>query len=339
MMKFITKYLLLILLLTFLVSCSVYWLYWHLQPFTADAFVFADTRTVTPWVEGYISHIFVKNNQFVKKGEPLFTTYSPPYELKIKILEHEISATKEKLSACRAAMLRSGAEIKRFEADIVNSRYLYTRALEMLKTAAISEDYAVLQQRDLQVNLAQKAAAEYKEKSFEHECKALEAEIRKLEASLALSRIWKEQATVTALSDGIVTNMMITPGAFCKPGEVLFAIVDTENWFVQANFKESELSEIHTGVKAVIRLRQYPGTIYHGIVETTRFSAEKRVTSSRSGMTEVKKENEWFLLPQRFPVQIRITDPDSRLNFGASAYVTLDIPSRPFRPFFWDLFL
>ena len=136
-----------------------------------------------------------------------------------------------------------------------------------------------------------------------------------------------------------MTNMMITSGAFCKPGEVLFAIVDTENWFVQANFKESELSEIRPGVKAVIRLRQYPGKIYHGIVETTRFSAEKRATSSRSGMTEVKKENEWFLLPQRFPVQIRITDPDSRLNFGASAYVTLDIPSRPFRQFFWELFL
>ena len=338
-MNFIKKHLLTILLLTFIVSCIIYWLYWHLQPFTADAFIFADTRTVTPWVEGYISHIYVKNNQVVKKGEPLFTTYSPPYELKIKILEHEISVAKEKLSSCRAAMLQSDAEIKRFEADIVNSRYLHTRALEMLKTAAISEDYAVLQQRNLQVSLAQKTAAQYKVKSLEHECRALEAEIKKLEASLALARIWHDQTTVTALSDGIVTNMMITPGAFCKPGEVLFAIVDTGNWFVQANFKESELSEIHPGVKAVIRLRQHPGKIYHGIVETTRFSAEKRKTSPRSGMTEVKKENEWFLLPQRFPVQIRITDPDTLLNFGASAYVTLDIPSRPFRQFFWELFL
>ena len=338
-MNFIKKYFLIILLLTFIVSCIIYWLYWHLQPFTADAFIFADTRTVTPWVEGYISHIFVKNNQEVKKGEPLFTTYSPPYELKVKILEHEISVAKEKLSSCRAAMLRSGAEIKRFEADIVNSRYLSTRAQEMLKTAAISEDYAVLQQRNLQVDLARKAAAEYQVKSLEHECKALDAEIRKLEAALTLARIWHDQTTVKSLSDGIVTNMMISPGAFCKPGEVLFAIIDTGNWFVQANFKESELSEIRPGVKAVIRLRQHPGKIYHGIVESTSFSAEKRQTSPRSGMTEVKKENEWFLLPQRFPVQIRIIDPDSQLNFGASAYVTLDIPSRPFRQFFWELFL
>jgi multidrug resistance efflux pump len=116
-------------------------------------------------------------------------------------------------------------------------------------------------------------------------------------------------------------------------------VIDTSNWYVQANFKESELSEIRPGTTAVIRLRQYPGKIYSGIVESSRLSAEKRLTAPRSGMTEVKKENEWFLLPQRFPVQIKITNPDHLLNFGASAYVSLDIPSRPFRQFFWELFL
>ena len=56
---------------------------------------------------------------------------------------------------------------------------------------------------------------------------------------------------------------------------------------------------------------------------------------------KVKKENEWFTLPQRYPVQIRILDPDPELylHFGASAYVELEIPSRPFRQFFWELFL
>ena len=91
-MNFIRRNFLFILLGIFLLFCSIYWLYWHLTPFTADAFVFADTRAVTPWVEGYISDIYVKNNQHVKKGDPLFTTYLPPFELKVKILEHEIAA-------------------------------------------------------------------------------------------------------------------------------------------------------------------------------------------------------------------------------------------------------
>ena len=133
--------------------------------------------------------------------------------------------------------------------------------------------------------------------------------------------------------------MMISPGSYCKPGEILFAIIDTSNWYIQANFKESELSEIRPGTKAVIRLRQYPGKIYYGTVESSRLSAERRKTDRQSGMTEVTKNNVWFPLPQRFPVQIKINNPDDLLNFGASAYVTLDIPSRPFRQFFWELFL
>ena len=133
--------------------------------------------------------------------------------------------------------------------------------------------------------------------------------------------------------------MMISPGSYCKPGEILFAIIDTSNWYIQANFKESELSEIRPGTKAVIRLRQYPEKIYYGTVESSRLSAERRKTDRQSGMTEVTKNNVWFPLPQRFPVQIKINNPDDLLNFGASAYVTLDIPSRPFRQFFWELFL
>lgn len=339
MMNFFKRQFLFILLLIFFIFCAVYWLYWHLTPFTADAFVFADTRTVTPWVEGFISHIHVKNNQFIKKGDPLFTTFEPPYSLKVKILEHEIAVIRKKAAAVNAAISQVKAEITGFEADIDNSRYLHTRAQEMLKKAAVSEDYAVLQQRNLKVNLSRKSAAEHRVQKLTHEYNALQEELKKLSADLKLSEIWHSQTTVTALSDGIVTNMMIAPGSYCKPGEALFAIIDTSVWYVQANFKESELSEIRPGTKAVIRLRQYPEKIYSGTVENSRLSVEKRKTAPRSGMTEVKKENEWFPLPQRFPVQIKILNPDEFLNFGASAYVTLDIPSRPFRQFFWELFL
>ena len=117
--------------------------------------------------------------------------------------------------------------------------------------------------------------------------------------------------------------------------------MDSTHWFVQANFKESELSEIVSGTPARIWLRQYPGRIYHGEVCAAGWGAERRLTAPHTGIARVENENEWFLLPQRYPVQIRILDPDEHLmmHFGASAYVELDIPARPFRQFFWELFL
>ena len=340
-MNFIKKYLPLLVLLLILLCCAIYWLYWHLKPFTDNAFVFANTRPVSPWTAGYITGIFVKNNQFVSRGTPLFSIFAPPYLLKARELQHEKEMLEAKLKSCEAQRDRSLEEIKTFRADVEKFRYFYSRGEAMLKSAAISEDYVVDQKRNLEVALASMAAAEHKAEALQHDCTALRAQIKKTDTALQLQQIWCRQTTVTALSDGYVVNMTLSPGGYYKPGDVLFAFVDSSEWYVQANFKESELSEITPGTRARIWLRQYPGREYRGEVCGIGWGAERRLTSLHTGIADVKKENEWFMLPQRYPVQIRIIDPDKslHLHFGGSAYVELDIPSRPFRQFFWELFL
>lgn len=340
-MNFIKKYLAVLVLAGVLLFCGGFWLYWHVKPFTGNAFVFANTRPVSPWTAGYITGIFVKNNQFVTRGTPLFAVFAPPYQLKAQELECEKERLAAQLKSYEAEWRRAMEEIKTFRADVEKFQYLYTRGEEMFKAAAVSEDYIVDQRRNLKVALAGLAAAEHGAEALKHKCTALRAEIRKTEADLELERIWCKQTTVTALSDGYVVNMTVSPGGYYKPGDVLFAFIDTSEWYIQANFKESELSEITAGTGARIWLRQYPGREYRGEVCGIGWGAERRVTSPHTGVAEVKKENEWFLLPQRYPVQIRILDPDKDLylHFGASAYVELDIPARPFRQFFWELFL
>ena len=94
-------------------------------------------------------------------------------------------------------------------------------------------------------------------------------------------------------------------------------------------------------MKAQIWLWQYPGRKFHGIVEEIGFGVERRRFSGVTGLPVVEKENEWFLLPQRYPVQIRLLDPpaDLALHMGASAYVELESQARPVRQFFWQMFL
>ena len=335
------KYLPLATVGVLLLFCGAYWLFWHIKPFTANAFVFADTRAVSPWTAGYITEIYVKNNQFVKKGSPLFAVFAPPYELKARELEEEKQLLEARLKSCEAKWAKALEEIKSFQADVEKFSYLYSRAEKMFKTAAVSEDYLVDQKRNFLVSQARLKAAQHHALSLEHECRAFRAEIQKTAAALALEKIWCSQTTVTALSDGFVVNMTLSPGGYYKPGDVLFAFVDSSAWYVQANFKESELSEIASGTPARIWLRQYPGRIYRGEVCAAGWGAERRLTAPLTGVARVENENEWFLLPQRYPVQIRILDPDEHLmlHFGASAYVELDIPARPFRQFFWELFL
>jgi multidrug resistance efflux pump len=340
-MKFLKQHLLFFILLLIICTGCIYWFYWHLKPFTSNAFVFANSRPVTPLVGGYITHIHVKNNQFVKKGDPLFTIYETPYKLKKAELQQEIHATAAREKSCEANILRADAEIRLRQADLTHAQYLFTRAVEMYKDGAVSGDYKAQMLRDIRAAQAMLEAAQHQKTALQFELKSLSATLKKLKHALALSEVYLAETVVRALSDGFVTGMTLSPGGYYRPGDVLCGFIDTAEWFVQANFKESELSEIKEGTPAKIWLWQYPEKVYHGVVEKCGWGVERRISSPHSGLPEVRKENEWFLLPQRYPVQIRILEPSMELQLhpGASAYVELEIPSRPFRQFFWELFL
>ena len=210
----------------------------------------------------------------------------------------------------------------------------------MLKTAAVAGEYAEERLRAMQETQAALEALKYAAEEIQHQCSKQNSQIQKLSAALQLNQIWYDLTDVRAFSDGYITNLTVTAGGYYRPGEVLCGFVDSSSWYVQANIKESELSAIKPGTQARIWLWQYPGKVYRGIVEQTGYAAERRKMSDRTGLMEVEKENEWFLLPQRFPVQIKIidSDPEESFTHGASAYVELDIPSRPIRQFFWEIF-
>ncbi|MBE6368810.1 MAG: HlyD family secretion protein [Lentisphaerae bacterium] len=338
---FLKRHLLEVQLLLWITLGCIYWCYWHFKPFTPNAFVFAYTRPVSSFTDGFITDIYVKNNQFVKKGQTLFTVFKEPYKLKIEELENEIAARCAELKSQEAAVKRNLSEQKQAQARLKNDQYLYTQADNMLKSSAVAGEYAEERLRAMQESQAQLEALKYAGEEIRHRCSMIEAQIKKLTASLELNKIWYALTDVKAFADGYITNLTITPGGYYRAGEVLCGFVDTSCWYVQANIKESELSAIRPGVKARIWLWQHPGKVYNGIVEYTGYAAERRKMSAQTGLTEVEKENEWFLLPQRFPVQIKIVDyaESDKFTHGASAYVELDIPSRPIRQFFWEIFL
>ena len=330
-------------LVIFLVVAAglLYWFSWHLKPFTQNAFVFADTRPVSVLTEGFITEIHVKNNQFVRKGDPLFTVFREPYRLKTAELENDIRAKQAEEQALQAEIRSLDAEILRCQAELANNSYLSRRAGEMYGAQAVSQAYAEERLRAREASEAKVAAVRCKAEAVKHRCRQVKAQTAALLHRLELSKVYLELTVVRALNDGWVTNLTLTPGGYYKPGEVLCGFISADNWHVQANFKESELSEIAEGMSAKIWLRQYPGHLYKGVVEQVGWGAERREMSHETGLPVVRKENEWFLLPQRFPVQIRILNPDRRLQLhhGASAYVEVDTPSRPVRQFFWELFL
>lgn len=338
--KYIWRHRGIMIIILLLIAGTGYYLWLHRFPFTQNAFIVADTRAVSALVEGYITDIYVKNNQSVCKGDPLFTVYKRPYELKVEELKNALDAEKYNQKGIEFSIKSLEALVKEKTSVMNNAQYLSNQANQLYKNNATSEKDMEEKLRQYEETQDQLTQAMNNLDSMKQQYLESAANQLKLQSQIDIAQVNLDLTTVKALADGNVTNMFMTPGAYVKPGDILFAFIATDTWWVQANFKETELATLKPGQKVKIWLWQYPGKEFSGIVDDAGWGVDRKISSSPTGMTVVQKENEWFLLPQRFPVQIKITDLDPAYLFhpGASAFVQVQTPASPLRQFIWQLF-
>ena len=150
--------------------------------------------------------------------------------------------------------------------------------------------------------------------------------IKANKAKVNLAQYDLNHTVIYAETDGFIANMFVAVGTPVKALEPLFSFVDTDKWFVQANFDETNLSNVQIGDKATVRFRTYLGEkIYYGKVISINWAVNRQKTNQGNYLQEVENENQWVLLPQRFPVLIEVenNDPHYPLRVGASAYVEI----------------
>jgi membrane fusion protein (multidrug efflux system) len=146
---------------------------------------------------------------------------------------------------------------------------------------------------------------------------AEEADIAVAEANAELGH-----ATIKAPIDGTVGKVRIRPGEVAKAGVPLFPLVDTSTWWVDANFKETDLARIKPGQTASVWLDSDPSKKLTGKVE----AVSKASGSAFSLMPSENATGSWVKVVQRFPVRIALTvqPNDPPLGVGASASVQID---------------
>ena len=135
-------YFVVFLLLALGAGLAGYYWYLHRKPFTQNAFLVANTRPVSPLVEGYLTDVFVRNGQKVRKGEPLFAVFRPPYEWSVRELRHAIAAEEARLAALDSRLKSAGAHAAKARAESENCAFLSRQADEMYAQQAISLTYA-----------------------------------------------------------------------------------------------------------------------------------------------------------------------------------------------------
>jgi multidrug efflux system membrane fusion protein len=139
-------------------------------------------------------------------------------------------------------------------------------------------------------------------------------------AKVDSARLDLERCRVVAPFDAYVTNLNISEGAYAHPGAAMFTLIDTRTWYVIANYRESKIKNISLGSHVDVYLMGHPDRRFDGVVESIGFGVFPEDGKVSDGLPNIERTLNWVHLSSRFPVRIRVKNPDPVLfRIGATA--------------------
>jgi multidrug efflux system membrane fusion protein len=301
-------------------------------PKTDDAIVMADIIGVIPQVSGTITELHVADNQAVKQGNLLFVIDPRPYDFAVKraraelaALDGEIEVTQRKIDGQRFAVAAAKAAVQRMEAQVKNATDSLNRLEPLLAEEFVTPD-KIDQARTAKLTAeAGLAEARRKMDQAEKDIGDLDALLAKREAAQAVlgkAELDLSFCYVRAPFDALVVNLHTAIGQLVAPGSVpVFSLVDTRAWYVVADYRETELKHIAPGMEAEVYVLTDPKYHFRGTVQGIGWAVNPEDQPIVAGVPQVKRELQWVHIAQRFPVRIRIENPQPSHVFrvGASA--------------------
>jgi len=149
------------------------------------------------------------------------------------------------------------------------------------------------------------------------------ARIAAAEAAVHSAELDLEYTRVRAPFTGRVVNLNISTGAFARSGTEVFTLVDSGTWYVMANFRETQLRHIPAGAPVDLYLQSQPQRRFKGTVVGLGWAVLPENGTSVNGLPRVERSLDWIRLAARFPVRIKVEDPDDSFRIGASAVATV----------------
>jgi membrane fusion protein (multidrug efflux system) len=144
-------------------------------------------------------------------------------------------------------------------------------------------------------------------------------------ADLTQAQLNLEYTHVVAPTDGWITSMSLREGDIVQANQPIFAFVSNNEFWVDANFKETQLANLQPGQIATVKVDMYPQHVFKGLVE----SLSKGSGTVFSLLPPENATGNWVKVTQRVPVRVVVLSPDPRypLRIGTTATVTVDTRS------------
>lgn len=298
----------------------------HSSNFTDNAQVKQLIVPVNSRIQGFIKEIRFDEYSEVKKGDTLVIIEDAEFRLQYaqalanlqnavsgkSAMNTAISTTQNNISVTDAAI----AEVK---AQLDNAQKDFERFGVLLKDDAVTQQqydaketaYIALKAK-YEMLTRQKQSTALTSQEQTHRLGQNDANINAAQAAVDLAELNLSYTVITAPCDGVTSRKMIQDGQLIQPGQVLLTLVDSNDIWVIANYRETQTADLCIGDSVEIKVDAIPGVVYGGYVE----AVSQATGSAYSIIPQDNATGNFVKVEQRVPVKIRFTKNNDSRNMA-----------------------
>jgi membrane fusion protein (multidrug efflux system) len=279
---------------------------------------------------GRIVEVNVAENQAVKKGDVLFAIDPEPYRIALAQADAAVAVARLNVEQLRAAYSQAMAQERSAASEVDYAQSQFDRAADLADKGINAKSSLDQARNDLDkakqevavtkqgIESAKAALGGNPDIATDNHPSVMAALATREKAAYDLAH-----STVRAPADGVIAQASsFRVGQFVGSGTALFSLVETGDTWIDANFKETQLTRLKPGQKAEVVLDTYPDRKFEATVQAigAGTGAEFSLLPAQNAT------GNWVKVTQRIPVRLHLTDPDAKmaLRTGMSADVTID---------------
>jgi membrane fusion protein (multidrug efflux system) len=296
---------------------------------TDNAYVKADIAAINAEVSGRVVAVPIVNNESVTAGQLLFRLDDQPFRLALAQAEAQRKTTRDDILAQQASYRQKQVEIELakqnidfYERELViydkmnkNNLVAQTQVDEAHHNLTVAQQQLPALQQEAAGILAQLGGQA--DGAPEQNPRFLAAQAARDQAALDLAR-----TEVHAPANGTIANLTLRPGDYVKTGTPIFSLVEIDHLWVEANFKETDLTHVVSGQPATATVDTYPGATWQ-----IRVSSISAATGAEFALLPPQNSSgNWVKVVQRIPVRLEIASTAGQppLRAGMSAVIEID---------------
>lgn len=326
------------ILIAFVGVCTRFFHFGRVE-YTDNAQVRQHIVPINSRIQGFIKKVYFDEYQQVHKGDTLALIEDAEFVLRLAQAEADyrnaisgqqvastgVSTTRNNVAVSDASLQEAKILLDNAERDYIRYRNLLEQdAVTRQQYDGMETAYLTAKAR-YELLTRQKKSASLVTLEQSQRLEQTEAGIKIAEAALALARLNLSYTVIIAPCDGVTGRKNIQEGQLVQPGQALLSLIDENDKWVVANYKETQMQNIVSGREVEIKVDALPEVILKGVV----CSVSQATGASLSLLPQDNSAGNFVKVEQRIPVKIEFTGENEvrnieRLRAGMNVQCTIN---------------